>query len=77
MSVPDSRSLLSAGDLADQPRQGAAHGTLAGVLSQMRDQRGGPNLGLKLLALLVALLLAGPLTVFLLQALSKVVQLAI
>jgi hypothetical protein len=58
------------------PRR-AARGTLGDVLSQMRDQRGGPNLGLKLLALLVALLLAGPLTVFLLQALSKVVRLAI
>lgn len=42
----------------------------------MRDRRGGPNLSLKLLALLVALLLAGPLTIFLLQALSKIVDLA-
>lgn len=47
------------------------------VLSSMRDSRGGPNLGIKLLAIVVALLLAGPLTLFVLQALGKVLDLAI
>lgn len=48
-----------------------------GVLSSMRDPRGGPNLRIKLLALVVALLLAGPLTLFVLQALGKVIDLAV
>ena len=48
-----------------------------GVLSSMRDSRGGPNLRIKLLALVVALLLAGPLTLFVLQALGKVLDLAV
>lgn len=43
----------------------------------MRDSRGGPNLRIKLLALVVALLLAGPLTLFILQALGKVLDLAV
>lgn len=47
------------------------------VLSSMRDSRGGPNLRIKLLALVVALLLAGPLTLFVLQALGKVLDLAV
>ena len=47
------------------------------VLSSMRDPRGGPNLRIKLLALVVALLLAGPLTLFVLQALGKIVDLAV
>ncbi len=32
------------------------------VLSRMRDSSGGPNLRMRLLAVVVALLLAGPLT---------------
>lgn len=36
-----------------------------GVLSQMRDRRGGPNVRMRALALLLCLLLAGPLTVLL------------
>ncbi len=47
------------------------------VLGSMRDRSGGPNLGIKLLALVVALLLAGPLTVFLFQAAAKVLDLAL
>ncbi len=43
----------------------------------MRDRSGGPNLSIKLLALVVALLLAGPLTLFLLQALGRVLDLAL
>jgi len=43
----------------------------------MRDSRGGPNLRIRLLALVVALLLGGPLTLFLLQGLSRLVDLAI
>lgn len=43
----------------------------------MRDPRGGPNLRIKLLAIVVALLLAGPLTLFILQALSRLVDLAV
>ena len=42
----------------------------------MRDSRGGPNLRMRLLALLVALLLAGPLTFFLLQGAARVLDLA-
>ena len=37
------------------------------MLSDMRDPRGGPNRRMRLLALLLALLLAGPLTGLLLQ----------
>ncbi len=47
------------------------------VLGSMRDRSGGPNLGIKLLALVVALLLAGPLTVFLFEAAAKVLDLAL
>ena len=39
------------------------------MLSEMRDRTGGPNVRMRLLALVLALLLAGPLTVFLAQAL--------
>lgn len=47
------------------------------VLSSMRDSRGGPNLGIKLLAIVVALLLAGPLTLLVLRAAAKVLDLAL
>ena len=43
----------------------------------MRDRTGRPNLRIKLLALVVALLLAGPLTLLLLQAAAKVLDLAV
>ena len=47
------------------------------VLSSMRDSSGGPNLRMKLLALVVALLLAGPLTVALLRGAAAAVRLAV
>jgi hypothetical protein len=47
------------------------------VLSQMRDSRGGPNLAVRALAIVVALLLAGPLTLFLLRMLSTIVDLVV
>ena len=43
----------------------------------MRDRSGGPNLGIKLLAVVVALLLAGPLTLLVLQAAARVLDLAL
>jgi hypothetical protein len=43
----------------------------------MRDNRGGPNVRMRLLAILLALLLAAPLTVFLIQAAVKVLDLAL
>ena len=43
----------------------------------MRDSSGGPNLRMKLLALVVALLLAGPLTVALLRGVAAAVRLAV
>lgn len=43
----------------------------------MRDSRGGPNLRIKVLAIVVALLLAGPLTLFVLRAAAKVLDLAV
>jgi hypothetical protein len=47
------------------------------VLSDMRNSRGGPNWQMRVLAVVLALLLAGPLTVFLLQAAVKVLDLAL
>ncbi len=47
------------------------------VLSEMRNDRGGPNWRMRLLAVVLALLLAGPLTVFLLQAAARVLDLAL
>jgi hypothetical protein len=43
----------------------------------MRDDRGGPNFRMRVLAVVLALLLAGPLTVFLLQAAFRVLDLAL
>ena len=43
----------------------------------MRDPSGGPNLRMKLLALVVALLLAGPLTLALLRGAAAAVRLAV
>lgn len=43
----------------------------------MRDSRGGPNLGIKLLAIVVALLLAGPLTLLVLRAVTTLLGLAL
>ena len=43
------------------------------VLSLMRDRRGGPNWVIRGLALVVALLLAGPLTIYLFRAVRAMV----
>ncbi len=61
-------------------RRTAVHGRLchAGrVLSRMRDETGAPNLRMRLLALVVALLLGGPLTVALLRGAAAAVRLAL
>ena len=47
------------------------------VLSRMRDSSGGPNLRMRLLAVVVALLLACPLTVALIEGAAAVVRLAV
>ena len=46
------------------------------MLSDMRDPRGGPNRRMRLLALLLALLLAGPLTALVLQGAVQVLSAA-
>jgi hypothetical protein len=51
--------------------------TLLSVLSGLRDPSGRPNLRVKVLAVVVALLLAGPLTILVLQGLRAVVDLLI
>jgi hypothetical protein len=47
------------------------------VLSSMRDSRGGPSFGMKVLAVVVALLLAGPLTVLIVRAAAAAIRLAV
>jgi hypothetical protein len=46
------------------------------VLSEMRDKRGGPNRRMRVLALVLALLLAGPLTALVLQGVVRVLSAA-
>jgi len=46
------------------------------VLSEMRDQRGGPNRRMRALALVLALLLAGPLTALVLQGALRILAAA-
>ena len=46
------------------------------MLTQMRDKRGGPNRRMRVLALLLALLLAGPLTALVLQGAVRVLSAA-
>ncbi len=60
------------GALRRAPQRGRLP-TLGGVLSRMRDERGRPNGRVKLLALVLALLLAGPLTVLVVRALVGLV----
>ena len=43
----------------------------------MRDRRGGPSFGMKVLAVVVALLLAGPLTLLIVRGLAAAVRLAV
>ena len=59
------------------PAQGTCFWHSDDVLSEMRNDRGRPNWRMRVLAVVLALLLAGPLTVFLLQAAAKVLDLAI
>ncbi len=47
-----------------------------GVLSEMRNRSGGPNWAVRGLAVLLALLLAGPLSVYLLRGLVELVRVA-
>ena len=46
------------------------------MLSEMRDRRGGPNRRMRALALVLALLLAGPLTALVLQGALRVLSAA-
>lgn len=46
------------------------------MLSEMRDRRGGPNRRMRLLALVLALLLAGPLTALVLQGAARALSAA-
>lgn len=48
-----------------------------GVLSEMRDRSGGPNWRMRALAILLCLLLAGPLTALVLQAAGRALDLAL
>ena len=43
----------------------------------MRNSRGGPNWGMRLLAIVLALLLAGPLTVLVIQGALRVLDAAL
>ena len=43
----------------------------------MRNNRGGPNWGMRLLAVVLALLLAGPLTILVLQGALRVLDAAL
>lgn len=47
------------------------------MLSEMRDRSGGPNWGVRALAVLLALLLAGPLTLLVLQGALRVLDAAL
>ena len=66
LSLPDSAFLL------DRPVC-----DLLEVLSEMRDRSGAPNRVVRALALLLVLLLAGPLTVLLYRAAAKALDLAL
>ena len=46
------------------------------MLSEMRDPRGGPHLRMRVLALVLALLLAGPLTALVLQGAARALSAA-
>ena len=59
------------------PPTGSGCDTVGSVLREMRDRTGGPNVLVRALALLLALLLAGPLTLLLARALVGVLDLAL
>ena len=46
------------------------------MLSEMRDRSGGPNWRMRLLAIVLALLLAAPLTALVVQAAARALDLA-
>ena len=48
-----------------------------GMLSEMRDSRGGPNWRMRALAVLLCLLLSGPLTVLIFQVAARALELAL
>jgi hypothetical protein len=82
VSLPDSGSLLRIRTGAHTPGRsrfaGAARpGTSydEGVLSGLRDSSGRPNVRVKVLTVVVALLLAGPLTIVVVRALLAVLEL--
>jgi hypothetical protein len=66
LSLPGSRKFLPAAT-ARAPYPGS-------VLSALRDRNGRPNLRVKLLALVVALMLAGPLTVLVVRLVAGAVD---
>ena len=70
LSLPGSRFLLLVSGRGGRRRAWQARW----VLGSMRDRRGGPSAGSRLLALLVALLLAGPLTYLVLRALLNLLS---
>ena len=47
------------------------------MLSEMRDRRGGPNWRMRVLAIVLALLLAAPLTALFVQAAVRALELAL
>ncbi|MBC7374609.1 MAG: hypothetical protein H7323_11530 [Frankiales bacterium] len=47
------------------------------MLSEMRNRSGGPNRRMRALAILLALLLAGPLTALIVQAAARALNLAL
>ena len=81
LSLPGSGCLQRPVRIGLSPGSGGAHpGTCArvgSVLSSMRDPSGGPNLRMRLLAVVVALLLAGPLTVAVVRGAAAAVRLAV
>ena len=59
------------------PAQASCPWHPGGVLSEMRNSQGGPNWGLRVLAVVLALLLAGPLTILVLQGLLRLLDRAL
>ena len=73
LSLPGS-GLLTFGAQARRGGGSGAGGSYAGaVLNGLRDERGRPNARVRLLAVLLALALGGPLTVFVVQVAADVV----
>jgi hypothetical protein len=66
-----------AGASPPYPATRGRHGSLVVVLSEMRNSRGRPTVGIRALAIVLALLLAGPLTLLVLQTAARVLDLAL